>query len=142
MDALSASDVDQRRCDFAEQRFHEAREFDPASQAWLHERRLLVEQAWLVMFGFARHYGLSPFLIRTGESLGARRPRHASSARYAVESAALRRSRNEMLPVQSSMPASWRMSRRVGARRQIRRLRIRAAVGSAPLRQSEDGSGR
>src|SRR5229473_697529 len=42
------------------------------------------EQAWLVMFGFARHYGLSPFLIRTGEILGARRPRHASSAGYGV----------------------------------------------------------
>ena len=67
--ALPASYVDQRRCDLAEQSFHEARELDPASRARLHERRLLVEQAWLVMFGFARHYGLSPFLIRTGESL-------------------------------------------------------------------------
>src|SRR5215470_6336558 len=121
---------------------HEAGEFGLASRARLHERCLLVEQAWLVIFELARHYGLSPFLIRTGESLGARRPRHASSAGYGVENAARRRSRNEMLPVQSPMPASWRMSRRVGARRQIRRLRIRAAVGSAPLRQSEDGSGR
>src|SRR6202051_2409176 len=128
MDALPPSYVDQRRSDLAEQSFHEARELDPASRARLHERRLLVEQAWLVMFGFARHYGLSPFLIRTGESLGARRPRHASSAEYGVESVALRRSRNEMLPVQSSMPASWRMSRRVGARRRTRSRRVRAAV--------------
>src|SRR6202008_3150882 len=101
--------------DLAEQGLHEARELDPASRAQLHERRLLVEQAWLVMFGFVRQYRLSPFLIRTGESLGARRPRHASSAEFGVESAARRRSRNEMLPVQSSMPASWQMSRRVGA---------------------------
>src|ERR1700687_6204145 len=100
MDALPASYVDQRRCDLAEQSFHEAREFGPASRARLHQRRLLVEQAWL--FGFACHYGLSPFLIRTGESLGPRRPRHASRAEYAVESAAGHRSRNEMLPVQSS----------------------------------------
>src|ERR1700731_3775862 len=128
MDALPASYVDQRRCDLAEQSFHEARELDPASRAQLHERRLLVEQAWLVMCGFARHYGLSPFLIRAGESLGARRPRHASSAEYGVESAARRRSRNEMLPVQSSMPASWRMSRRVEARRRTRSRRVRAAV--------------
>src|SRR6516165_1969167 len=70
MDALSASCVDQRRCNLAEQGFHEAREFDPASRARLHERSLLVEQAWLARFGFACHYGLSPFLIRTGESLG------------------------------------------------------------------------
>jgi len=35
-----------------------------------------------------------------------------------VESAARRRSRNEMLPAQSSMQGRWRMSRRVGARRQ------------------------
>src|SRR5580704_14557414 len=111
MDALPASYVDQRRCDLAEQNFHEARELDPASRARLHQRRPLVEQAWLVMFGFARHYGPSPFLIRTGESLGSRRPRRASNARYGVESAARCRSRNEMLPVQSSMPASWRMSR-------------------------------
>src|SRR6516162_3796167 len=136
-----ASSVDRRGCDLAEQSFHEARELDPASRAQLHERHLLVEQAWLVMFGFARHYGLSPFLIRTGESLRARRPRHALSAKYGVENAALRRSRNEMLPVQSSMPASWQMSRRVGARRRTRRRRIRAAVGSVPLRQSADGIG-
>src|SRR5262252_3665963 len=128
MDALPASYVDQRCCNLAEQSFHEAGEFDPASRARLHERRLLLEQAWLVMFGLVRHYGLSPFLIRTGESLGARRPRHASSAGYGVESAARRRSRNEMLRVQSSMPASWQMSRRVEARRRTQRLRIRAAV--------------
>src|ERR1700704_159267 len=128
MDAFPASYVDQRCCDFAEQSFQEARKLDPASRARLHERRLLVEQAWLVMFGFACHYGLSPLLIRTGESLGAHRPRHASSAGYAVESAARRRSRNEMLPVQSSMPASWQMSRRVGARRRTRSRRFRAAV--------------
>src|SRR5712671_3450950 len=42
MDALPASYVDQRRCDLAEQSFHEARELDPASRARLHERRLLV----------------------------------------------------------------------------------------------------
>jgi hypothetical protein len=40
-------------------------------------------------------------LIRIGESLGAHRPRHASSAGYAVENAAHRRSRNEMLPIHS-----------------------------------------
>jgi putative transposase len=79
-----------------------------------------------VMDWFARRilaWGLrlSPFLIRTGESLGARRSRHASSAEFGVESAARRRSRNELLPVQSSMPASWRMSRRVAARRRTRR---------------------
>ena len=118
MDAPPASYVDQRRCDLAEQSFHEARELDRASWARLHARRLLVEQAWLVMFGFVRHYGLSPSLIRTGESLGARRPRHASSAGYGVENATPHRSRNEMLPVQSSMQGRWRMSRRVGARRQ------------------------
>src|SRR5215467_640919 len=98
-------------------------------------------KAWLVMFGFVRHYGLSPFLIRTGESLGARRPRHVSSAEFGVENVAPCRSRNEMLLVQSSMPASWRMSRRVAARRRTRRLRIRAVVQSAPLRQSADGTG-
>src|SRR5271157_3145006 len=106
MDALPASYVDQRRCDLAEQSFYEAREFDPASRTRLHARRLLVEQAWLVTFGFARHYRLPPSLIRTGESLGARRPRRASSAGYGVESAAHRRSRNKTLPVQSSMSAS------------------------------------
>src|SRR5499427_1676827 len=142
MDALPASYVDQRCCNLAEQSFHEAGEFDPASRARLHERRLLLEQAWLVMFGFVRHYGLSPFLIRTGESLGARRPRHVSSAEFGVENVAPCRSRNEMLLVQSSMPASWRMSRRVAARRRTRRLRIRAVVQSAPLRQSADGTGR
>jgi hypothetical protein len=40
--------VDQRRCDLAEESFHEAREFDPASRARLHERRLLVKQACLI----------------------------------------------------------------------------------------------
>src|ERR1700686_12920 len=107
MDALPASHVDQRRCDLAEQSFHEARELDPASRAQLHERRLLVEQAWLVMCGFARHYGLSPFLIRAGESLGTRRPRHTSSAEYAVESAARPPSRKEMPPGHATLPASW-----------------------------------
>src|SRR5579872_353106 len=114
MDGPPASYFDQRRCDLAEQSLHEAGELAPSSLARLHEPHLLVEQARLVMFGFARHYGLSPFLIRTGESLEARRPRHASSAEHEVESAARRRSRNEMLPAQSSMPARWRMSRRVG----------------------------
>ena len=69
--------LDQRCRDLAEQSFHDAREFDHASRAWLHERRLLVEQASLAilaMFGFARHFGLPPVLIRAGESLGAHRP--------------------------------------------------------------------
>src|SRR5579872_1779927 len=65
------------------------------------------------MFGFACHYLASPFLIRIGQRLGERRPRHASSAEYSVESSAPCRSRNEMLPVQSSMLASWQMSRRL-----------------------------
>src|SRR5215475_3604903 len=91
MDALPTSYVGQRRCDLAEQSFHEAHEFDPASRAQLYERILLVEQAWLEMFGFAVHCGLSPPLIRTGESLGAHRPRHESSAEYAVENAPPRR---------------------------------------------------
>src|SRR5215467_8651928 len=43
MDALPASHVDQRRCDLAEQSFHEARELGSASRARLHARRLLVE---------------------------------------------------------------------------------------------------
>src|SRR5271165_3153485 len=86
--------LDQRRRDLAEQSFHDAREFDLASRAWLHERRLLVEQAslamlaMLAMFGFARHFGLPPVLIRAGESLGAHRPPCASSARCGVENAA------------------------------------------------------
>ena len=84
--------LDQRRCDLAEQSFHEARELDPARRAWICERRPLVEQASLAMFGFALHSGLSPSLIRTGESLGAHRPPHASRAEYGVESAARRRS--------------------------------------------------
>src|SRR5271167_4048297 len=117
--------LDQRRRDLAEQSFHESREFDPPGRAWICEPRLLVEQAWLAVFGFARHDGPSPFLIRTGESLGARRPPHASNAGYGVENAARCRSRNEMLPVQSSMPASWRMSRRVGAPRRTRSRRFR-----------------
>ena len=50
MDALPASDVDQRRRDLAEQSFQEAREFDPASRTQPYVRRLLVEQAWLVAF--------------------------------------------------------------------------------------------
>src|SRR5271157_850234 len=69
----------------------DAREFDLASRAWVHERRLLVEQAslaMLAMFGFARHFGLPPVLIRAGESLGAHRPPCASSARCGVENAA------------------------------------------------------
>src|SRR4249919_2960128 len=77
--------VDQRRCDLAEQSLHETRKLDPASRARFHQRCLLVEQAWLVMFGFSRHYELSPFLMRTGESLGARRPRHASVAAAPID---------------------------------------------------------
>ncbi len=65
--------------------------------------------------------------LRVG-TLGAHRPRHASSAGYRVESAAYRRSRNETLPVQSSMPASTRTSRRAGARRRTRCRRFRVAV--------------
>src|ERR1700722_17342401 len=103
--------LDQRCRDLAKQSFHEAREFDPASRARLHERRLLVEQTWLAIFGFARHSGLSPSLIRTGESLGAHRPPHAALAEYGVESAARRRSGNEVPPVPSSRPERWRMSR-------------------------------
>src|SRR5580693_1419807 len=120
--------LDERRCDLAEQSFHEARELDPARRAWICERRPLVEQAWLTMFGFALHSGLSPSLIRKGESLGAHRPPHASRAECGVESSDHRGSRNEMPPVPSSMLASWRMSRRVGARRPTRRRRFRAVV--------------
>src|SRR6201987_4859319 len=65
--------VGQRRCDLAEQSFHEAHKFDPASWAQLHERLLLVEQAWLEVFGFWGPYWLFSPLIRTGESLGAHR---------------------------------------------------------------------
>jgi hypothetical protein len=36
--------LDQSRCDLAEQSFHEARELDLSSRAWICERRLLVEQ--------------------------------------------------------------------------------------------------
>src|SRR5271166_5104509 len=74
-----------------EQSFHDAREFDLASRAWLHQRRLLVEQAslaMLAMFGSARHFGLPLVLIRAGESLGVHRPPCASSARCGVENAA------------------------------------------------------
>src|SRR6516164_10824511 len=97
MDARPVFSLDQRRCDLAEQSFHETRELDPVCQARLHERRLLVEQArlmtlWSMMFGFAHHDGLSLFLIRTGESLGAHRPPHASRAEVGVESAARLRS--------------------------------------------------
>src|SRR3974390_2548530 len=96
MDTLPVFYVDQRRCDLAQQYFHEACELDPLSWRRLHAPCLLVEQTWLLIFGFWSHYRLSPFLIRTGESLRAHRPRHASSAGFGVESAVRRRSRNEM----------------------------------------------
>jgi hypothetical protein len=37
----------------AQQSFYDARELDPASPTQLHERRPLVEQAWLEKSGFA-----------------------------------------------------------------------------------------
>jgi hypothetical protein len=80
--------LDQSRCDLAKQSFYESRELDLASRAWICERRLLFEQAWLAMFGFARHDDPSPFLIRAGESLGAHRLPHAWTAKYQVETAA------------------------------------------------------
>src|SRR5580704_9944575 len=70
--------LDQRRRDLAEQSFDDVREFDLASRAWLHERRLLVDQAslaMLAMFGFC-----APFWAPSGFDSGRRKPRSASTS--------------------------------------------------------------
>ena len=86
--ALPASCLDQRRRDLAEQSFHEAREFGLASRAQFTRGVSASNRLGWRFLDRRVMLGLAPSLIRTGESLGAHRPRRASSAGFQVENAA------------------------------------------------------
>src|SRR5215831_3218998 len=111
---LPALCIDECCCDLAEQSFDGSFELGPLRRLQLDARPFLVEQASLEIFGLARHYWLSPFLIRTGESLGDRRPGRAGSEGYQAGSWARRRSRSAMPMAASSEPAGKQTSRQVG----------------------------
>src|ERR1700730_2343444 len=103
----------QRCCDLAQQGFHQHRQIDLLCGCQLDAGLVLLEQARLEILGWARHYWLPPSLIRTGESLGAYRSRHAGTAEYRGKNEAHRRARIEPQPRASSTQVCRRASCRV-----------------------------
>src|ERR1700693_1929475 len=107
---MAALPACQRCCDLAQQGFHQHCQIDLLSDRHVDAWRVLLEQTRLEVFGPARHFRLSPFLIRIVESLEAHRPRCAGTAEYRGKNAAPRRSRIEKQPRASSTRAGRQAS--------------------------------